>query len=166
MLGFLFIVSIWILVASTWNLLRSNPLATLVRNARTTVMMDSRELERKDVPVPLDHLTRKDFSINESLGESSYQQLYQWLFYMLLVNFTIRKEGIGAETELTFWTLLPSSVLSTISLSLGQNKAHFLTADFSTSAAQKLVYLCACIASAVSSQILLTHIFLLLTNLP
>ena len=49
----LFFVSILILIASTWNLLRSNPLATLVRNARTTVMMNSRELERKDVPVPL-----------------------------------------------------------------------------------------------------------------
>merc|ERR550532_1146555 len=103
MLGFLFIVSIWILIFSTMNLLRSNPLATLVRNARTTVMMNSRELERKDVPVPLDHLSRKDFSINESLGESSYQQLFQWIFYMLLVNFTVRKEGIEAETELTFW---------------------------------------------------------------
>ena len=52
-LGFLFGVSIMILFESTWNLLRSNPLATLVRNARTTVMMNSRELERKDVPVPL-----------------------------------------------------------------------------------------------------------------
>jgi len=113
-----------------------------------------------------DHLSRKDFSINESLGESSYQQLFQWLFYMLLVNFTVRREGIKAETELTFWSLLPSSVLSTISLSLGQNKAHFLTVDFSTSAAQKLVYLCACVASTVSSQILLTHLFLLLANLP
>ena len=49
----LFVVSIMILVASTVNLLRSNPLATLVRNARTTVMMNSRELERKDVPMPL-----------------------------------------------------------------------------------------------------------------
>ena len=52
-LGFLFIVSLIILFASTVNLLRPNPLATLVRNARTTVMMNSRELERKDVPVPL-----------------------------------------------------------------------------------------------------------------
>ena len=49
----LFIVSIVILFFSTVNLLMSNPLATLVRNARTTVMMNSRELERKDVPVPL-----------------------------------------------------------------------------------------------------------------
>jgi len=52
-LNFLFIVSILILFYSTVNLLLSNPLATLVRNARTTVMMNSRELERKDVPVPL-----------------------------------------------------------------------------------------------------------------
>ena len=52
-LGFVFLVSIVILVWSTGILLRSSPLATLVRNARTTVMMNSRELERKDVPVPL-----------------------------------------------------------------------------------------------------------------
>ena len=52
-LGFLFFVSIIILLLSTCNLRRSNPLASLVRNARTTVMMNSRELERKDVPVPL-----------------------------------------------------------------------------------------------------------------
>ena len=49
----LFLVSILILFYSTLNLLWSNPLATLVRSARTTVMMNSRELERKDVPVPL-----------------------------------------------------------------------------------------------------------------
>ena len=53
MLLSLFFVSIAILVSSTLNMLRSNPLASLVRNARTTVMMNSRELERKDVPVPL-----------------------------------------------------------------------------------------------------------------
>ena len=52
-LFYLFIVSILILIVSIVNLLRSNSLATLLRNARTTVMMNSRELERKDVPVPL-----------------------------------------------------------------------------------------------------------------
>ena len=49
----LFFVSILILVVSTFNLLSSNWLSTLLRNARTTLMMESRELERKDVPVPL-----------------------------------------------------------------------------------------------------------------
>ena len=52
-LGYLFVVSIIVLSFSSIKLLLSNPLATLVRNARTTVMMNSRELERKDVPVPL-----------------------------------------------------------------------------------------------------------------
>jgi len=147
-LAFLFIVSILILFFSTVNLLQSNPLATLVRNARTTVMMKSRELERKDVPVPLDHLTRHDFSISESLGESSYQQVFQWLFYLVLVSGTVRREGTEAATDLTFWSLLPSSLLSTISLSLGQYKVHFLTADYSSSFAQKLVYLGACIGQS------------------
>lgn len=52
-LGGLFFVSIFILFLSTYNLLRSNWLSTLLRNARTTLMMESRELERKDAPVPL-----------------------------------------------------------------------------------------------------------------
>ena len=52
-LFFLIIVSFLIFIASTVGLLFSNPLATLLRNACTTVMMNSRELERKDVPVPL-----------------------------------------------------------------------------------------------------------------
>ena len=52
-LDYLFIVSIIILFLSTWNLFRSNWLSTLLRNARTSLMMESRELERKDAPVPL-----------------------------------------------------------------------------------------------------------------
>ena len=52
-LGCLFGVSIFILFLSTLNLLSSNWLSTLLRNARTTLMMESRELERKDAPVPL-----------------------------------------------------------------------------------------------------------------
>ena len=50
---FLFLTSILILLVSTLNLLSSNWLSTLLRNARTTLMMESRELERKDAPVPL-----------------------------------------------------------------------------------------------------------------
>ena len=69
-----------------------------------------------------DHLTRHDMSINESLGESSYQQVFQWLFYLVLLSATVRREGTEAATDLKFWSLLPSSVLGTISLSLGQYK--------------------------------------------
>ena len=69
-----------------------------------------------------DHLTREDVSIDESLSESSFQQVFQWLFYLILVSSTVRTQGTEAATDLTFWSLLPSSVLSTISLSLGQNK--------------------------------------------
>jgi len=161
----LFSLSISILSVSMIILLWSNPLATLVRNARTTVMMNSRELERKNVLVPLDHLTRNNLSINESLCESSFQQLIQWIFYLFIVSSTVRREGTEAATDLTFWSLLPSSILSTISLSWGQYKAHFLTAEYSTSLAQNIVYLCACIASTVSSQILLTHLFILFLDL-
>ena len=57
-LSCLFSMSILILIFSTLNLLMSNPLATLVRNTRTMVMMNSRELERKDVLVPLGNNNR------------------------------------------------------------------------------------------------------------
>ena len=42
-----------ILFFSVVNLVLSNPWASLLINARTTVLMKTRELERKDVPVPL-----------------------------------------------------------------------------------------------------------------
>ena len=104
-------------------------------------MMESRELERKDAPVPLgnklivlklynylsppDHLSRHDLSIDESLGESSYQQVVQLIFYLTLVSFQVRTDGPNAQTDLEFWSLLPSFLLSTLSLSLGQNKVLF-----------------------------------------
>ena len=42
-----------ILLSSMLNLVLSNPWSSLLINARTTVLMKTRELERKDVPVPL-----------------------------------------------------------------------------------------------------------------
>ena len=50
---FVFGLSCSILLSSLLNLVFSNPLATLLINARTSVLMKTRELERKDVPVPL-----------------------------------------------------------------------------------------------------------------
>ena len=47
------IFSIFILSFSMSNLIFSNPWASLLINARTTILMKTRELERKDVPVPL-----------------------------------------------------------------------------------------------------------------
>ena len=52
-LGYLFLASILVLEYSTLSLLRSNWLSTLLRNAKTTLMMESRELEKKDASVPL-----------------------------------------------------------------------------------------------------------------
>ena len=43
----------WVVLSSSLlNLMLSNPWASLLINARTTVLMKTRELERKDVPVP------------------------------------------------------------------------------------------------------------------
>ena len=52
-LGALFGMSCAILFFSMLNLMYSKPAKTLIRNARTSVLMSSRELESKDVPVPI-----------------------------------------------------------------------------------------------------------------
>ena len=49
----LFVASCFILGFSLLNLLLENPIKTLIRNARTSVLMQSREMESKDVPVPI-----------------------------------------------------------------------------------------------------------------
>ena len=49
----LFYLSCIILLASMLNLIFGNPSKTLIRNARTSVFMASRELESKDVPLPI-----------------------------------------------------------------------------------------------------------------
>ena len=49
----LFLASCIILFASMLNLIFGNPFKTLIRNARTSALMASRELESKDVPLPM-----------------------------------------------------------------------------------------------------------------
>ena len=53
----LFNASCFILGFSLLNLLVENPIKTLIRNARTSVLMKSREMESKDVPVPIGNYT-------------------------------------------------------------------------------------------------------------
>ena len=54
-----------ILVLSVLNLIFGNPAKTLIRNVRTTVLMGTRELESKDVPVPIgDYLQYFDKSLD------------------------------------------------------------------------------------------------------
>merc|ERR1719458_1898664 len=94
----LFGASCFILGFSLLNLLVANPIKTLIRNARTSVLMGSREMESKDVPVPIDHLTRNDLGVDESIGESSYQFCIQWLFYFNLVSAAVKVNGPEAAT--------------------------------------------------------------------
>ena len=49
----LFLASQAILICSILNLIFGNPAKTLIRNAQTSTLMASRELEQKDVPVPI-----------------------------------------------------------------------------------------------------------------
>ena len=47
------VISMFILLFSTINLIFSNPWASLLVNARTSVFMETRESERKDMAVPI-----------------------------------------------------------------------------------------------------------------
>ena len=56
-LGGFYVVSCFILFFSVLNLLLEKPIKTLIRNARTSLLMGSREMESKDVPVPIGDYT-------------------------------------------------------------------------------------------------------------
>ena len=47
-------------------------------------------LQRSFLCFPPDHITRSQMSVDESVGESSYQFLLQVLFYLLLVATNVR----------------------------------------------------------------------------
>ena len=49
----LYLGSCGILTISMLNLIFGNPAKTLIRNVRTSVLMGSRELESKDIPLPI-----------------------------------------------------------------------------------------------------------------
>ena len=148
-LVFMCFLSMGVLLCSTVSLFKTNQLATLVRGVRTQVLMNSWQSEQQDEPIPLgnlfldhlfihiftspDHLTRHNMSVIESLEESAWQFCCQWLFYLLLVSDTVRHQGTAAATDLTFWSLLPSSIVSLLSLSMGQYKVLVLDITFSGS---------------------------------
>jgi len=161
----LFLASCFILAFSMLNLIFGNPAKTLIRNVRTSVLMGSRELESKDVPLPIDHLTRNELSVEESQGESGLQYCIQWLFYLILVSTAVRADGPDAATSITFVSLALSSTISIISLSIGQFKAHNLRTEYSTSAVQKILYILASLASTISTQLVLTNLWLAMADL-
>merc|ERR1719264_443151 len=163
----LFMASCFILGFSLLNLLVANPIKSLIRNARASLLMGSREMESKDVPVPIDHMTRNDLGVEESIGESSYQFCIQWLFYFVAVSIAVKVNGPEAATRITFdGGLLFSSISGIFSLSMGQLKAHRLTTEYSTTSVQKILYFFAALASTVSTQLLLTNLLLALADLP
>ena len=49
----LWVASVALLAVSMLNLIFGNPAKTLIRNVRTSVLMESREMEAKDVLVPI-----------------------------------------------------------------------------------------------------------------
>ena len=69
-----------------------------------------------------DHLSRNDLSVDESRGESFFQGMTQWLFYLSLVSITIQNKGVEASTEITFESLWLSAIISILSLNWGQFK--------------------------------------------
>ena len=61
-------------------------------------------------------------ALEESVGEAAWQFLLQWLFYLALVSSVVKSDSPAAATEITFNSLVFSSIFSVVSLSLGQLK--------------------------------------------
>ena len=127
-----------------------------------------------------DHITRHDVAIEESVGESSYQYLLQWIFFLLSVSSAVKLQGdLEAETKITFSSsLIFSSTTGIISLSLGQFKvlygyyspftcllsvgylvlfiffqAHSVSTEYSTSGLQKILYVLAAFGELQSNNL-------------
>ena len=77
-LGGLFVVSGCILLNSILNLIFENPAKTLIRSARTSALMSSRELESKDVPVPIGeyHIVNPTNPKNSSQDHLQFKLLF------------------------------------------------------------------------------------------
>ena len=65
----LFWASIVILLFSMLNLIFGNPAKTLIRNVRISVLMESREMEAKDVPLPIGEFFDKSLDNNIQFKE-------------------------------------------------------------------------------------------------
>ena len=65
----LFWASIVILLFSMLNLIFGNPAKTLIRNVRISVLMESREMEAKDVPLPIGEFFDKSLDKKHSIQE-------------------------------------------------------------------------------------------------
>ena len=87
----LFWASIVILLFSMLNLIFGNPAKTLIRNVRISVLMESREMEAKDVPLPIGEFFDKSLDKNVQFKNGQYYQmtmncLYTWrIRYLLLM---------------------------------------------------------------------------------
>ena len=78
-LGFLCGGSVYILAASMINLIYGNPAKSLIRNVRTSVLMASREMEAKDVPLPIGENPQ-----NNSIKTTAYTLIKSTLSNILL----------------------------------------------------------------------------------
>ena len=68
----LFWASIVILLFSMLNLIFGNPAKTLIRNVRISVLMESREMEAKDVPLPIGEFFDKSLDNNIQFKNDQY----------------------------------------------------------------------------------------------
>merc|ERR1719394_2306238 len=127
--------------------------------------MGSRELERNNLRVPLDHLTRFDKMIEESNGESMVQVGIQGIFYLFIIRDSVYLYGPGAETAVTFADIRFSILISLLSLANGKFKANELNTEYSSTTAQKLIYFLASLANSVSSVFILVHLLFCMGDL-
>ena len=75
----LWVASAFILLFSMLNLIFGNPVKTLIRNVRTSVLMASREMEAKDVPLPIGENPQ-----NNSIKTTAYTLIKSTLSNILL----------------------------------------------------------------------------------
>ena len=84
--GILKLLCCWPTVSCTGHLSEKNICWLLGRQAPHTGHL----LQRSLLCFPPDHITRSQMSVDESVGESSYQFLLQVLFYLILVVTNVR----------------------------------------------------------------------------
>jgi len=106
-----------------------------------------------------DSVTRFNLSLDESTSESAMQNAMQWSVYFLIqysIGRSLLSSNVMKENEsFKFNAMWVSGLTSTVSLTLGQMKANKLLTEYQTTGAQQIVYGLACLASTISSQLLL-----------
>merc|ERR1719483_499079 len=155
MLGILFAIYFF----SFLGMLFPSSRSSLCTSYKTGLFMADVSMEKSSNMIPLDSVTRFNLSLDESTSESAMQNAMQWSTYFLIqyaIGQSLLSSNVMKENEsFKFNAMWVSGLTSTVSLTLGQMKANKLLTEYQTTGAQQIVYGLACLASTISSQLLL-----------